>query len=112
MTAAMAGGQIGDGERGVHEPGRHFRKHPLLLVGETKPARRISLRDYVPLTDRAALTEANELIARFGEHAQLEAAMRADRSRSLGNVLHFCHWRTIERTIEMLSLKDATGTIH
>jgi hypothetical protein len=70
------------------------------------------LRDYVPLTDRAALAEANELIARFGEHAQLEAAMRADRSRSLGNVLHFCHWRTIERTIAMLSIRDATGTIH
>ena len=70
------------------------------------------MRDYVTHTDRAALAEANELIARFGEHAQLEAAMRADRSRTLGNVLHFCHWRTIERTIAMLALKDAIGTIH
>ncbi|HKT15929.1 MAG TPA: hypothetical protein VJR87_11070 [Allosphingosinicella sp.] len=68
------------------------------------------MRDYV--TDRAALTAATDLIANFGEHAQLEAAIRADRSRSLGNVIHFCHWRKIERTIEMLAVKDTTGTIH
>lgn len=64
------------------------------------------------MTDRAALTAATDLIANFGEHAQLEAAIRADRSRSLGNVIHFCHWRKIERTIEMLAVKDTTGTIH
>ena len=68
------------------------------------------VQDYV--TDRAALTAATDLIANFGEHAQLEAAIRADRSRSLGNVIHFCHWRKIERTIEMLAVKDTTGTIH
>lgn len=64
------------------------------------------------ITDRAALAEANELIARFGEHARLEAASRASKSRSLGNVIHFCHWRQIERTIEMLSAEDAVGSIH
>lgn len=68
------------------------------------------MRDYV--TDRAALTGANDLIADFGDHARIEAAIRADRSRSLGNIIHFCHWRKIERTIEMLGDKDVTGTIH
>jgi hypothetical protein len=68
------------------------------------------LRDYV--TDRVALTAATDLIADFGDHAQVEAAMRADRSRSLGNIIHFCHWRKIERMIEMLGDKDITGTIH
>ena len=70
------------------------------------------MRHPIHVTDRAALAGANDLIADFGEHAQLEAAIRADRSRSLGNVLHFCHWRRIERTIEMLNFKDVTGTIH
>jgi hypothetical protein len=58
------------------------------------------------------LSEASELIDRFGEHAQTEAAARADRSRSLGNVVHFCHWRQVERAIEMLSGRDVTGTVH
>ncbi len=67
---------------------------------------------HVHVPDRAALTEARELIERFGVHAQSEAASRANRSRSLGNVIHFCHWRQIERTIEMLSADEVTGTVH
>ena len=41
------------------------------------------------VTDRAALGDATDLIARFGDHAGSEAALRADRSRNLGNVVHF-----------------------
>ena len=52
------------------------------------------------------------MMLRFGEHALVEAASRADHSRSLGNVIHFCHWRQIERTILMLSDEDVTGTVH
>ena len=70
------------------------------------------LQDQLHVTDRAAFAEATDLIALFGEHARLEAALRADRSRSLGNVIHFCHWRKIERTIEMLNTRDVTGSIH
>ena len=33
-------------------------------------------------------------------------------ARSVGNVIHFCHWRKIERMIEMLGDQDVTGTIH
>ena len=64
------------------------------------------------LCDRAAFAEATELMSRFGEHALIEAASRADRSRSLGNVIHFCRWRQVERTILMLSGDEVTGTVH
>ena len=71
-----------------------------------------AMRHHVHVQDRAALAEATDLIDLFGEHARHEAASRADRSRSLGNLLHFCHWRQIERTIEMLRGEDVTGTVH
>ena len=38
---------------------------------------------------------------------------RADRSRDLGNVIHFCRWREIERMIDALSATSpADATIH
>lgn len=70
------------------------------------------MHQHVHVQNRATLSEATQLIAMFGEHAQLEAASRADRSRSLGNVVHFCHWRQVERTIEMLRGEQVTGSIH
>ncbi len=68
--------------------------------------------NHVHVEDRAVLADANDLIAHYGELAQFEAAQRADRSRSLGNVIHFCRWRQVERTIAMLSDDEVTGTIH
>ena len=70
------------------------------------------VQTYIHVTDRAALQEATALMDRYGEYAVSEAAIRADKSRSVGNVLHFCRWRQIERTIEMLSGEDVTGTVH
>ncbi len=61
--------------------------------------------------DRAGLDQAQELMALFGELATFEAAQRADRSRAVGNVIHFCHWRQIERAIELLSQPHAVGTV-
>ena len=67
----------------------------------------------VYLSDASAAAEAAHLIARFGIHAASEAAARADRSRDLGNVIHFCRWRDIERMIETLStLGHADATVH
>ena len=67
----------------------------------------------VYLSDASAAAEAAELIARFGIHAASEAAARADRSRDLGNVIHFCRWREVERMIETLSaLGPADATVH
>ena len=64
------------------------------------------------IAGRLALAEATELIDRFGDHAGLEAATRAERSRNAGNVLHFCHWRQIERVIATLSSDEVRGTVH
>ena len=67
---------------------------------------------FVTVPDRAVLAEANDLIAQFGEYAVAEAASRADRSRTLGNVVHFCKWRQIERLIVLLCNDQVDGTLH
>ncbi len=64
------------------------------------------------LGDRHEIADANALIAAFGEHAGSEAAARADRSRDLGNHIHFCRWRQIERLIVLMSVGRAVGTVH
>ena len=61
---------------------------------------------------RLALADASELIDRFGDDAGFEAAMRAERSRDLGNVVRFCHWRQIERVIAALATDEVRGTVH
>ncbi len=68
--------------------------------------------DHVYLPDRAAATDAAELITRFGAHAASEAAARADRSRELGNVIHFCRWRQIERMIVLLGSSGSGHSLH
>ena len=69
--------------------------------------------EYLPyLADRGEVSDAAELIRRFGDDAGYEAAARADRSRDVGNVQHFCRWRQIERLIVLLSLDMPVGTIH
>lgn len=71
------------------------------------------MQQTVYLSDASAAADAAELISRFGIHAASEAAARADRSRDLGNVIHFCRWRDVERMIESLSATDsADATIH
>lgn len=70
------------------------------------------MHDHVHVSDRAAIAEAADLIARFGEFAASEAAQRADRSRAVGNVIHFCRWREIGRAIAMLSGSEPHGSIH
>ena len=70
------------------------------------------MQHHVHLPDATAAAEAAELIARFGDHAAFEAAARANHSRGLGNVVHFCRWRQIERLVMMLADEEVTGTIH
>lgn len=64
------------------------------------------------LSSRKSYEDAAELIAMFGDDAGYEAAARADRSRDIGNHIHFCHWRQIERLIVLLSIDEALGTVH
>ena len=69
--------------------------------------------DYMPyLADRGQVNVASELILQFGDDAGFEAASRADRSRDLGNQMHFCRWRQIERLIVLMSIGRAVGTVH
>jgi hypothetical protein len=77
-----------------------------------RSGRGVPVRQEVYVVDRAAFMGATELIARYGAFAGEEASSRADRSRSLGNIVHFCHWRQIERAIEMLRGGAVTGSIH
>ncbi len=64
------------------------------------------------LGDRQSFEDASELMKAFGAHAGREAALRADKSRDVGNHLRFCHWRQIERMIFLLSINQPVGTIH
>jgi hypothetical protein len=68
---------------------------------------------YLPyLADRAEVARATALIAQFGDDAGFQAAARADESRDIGNYIHFCRWRQIERLIVLLSVERAIGTVH
>lgn len=64
------------------------------------------------ISGRMALSDAAELIERFGDDAGFEAASRAETSRDAGNVVRFCHWRQIERVIATLSSDEVQGTVH
>ena len=64
------------------------------------------------LADAQQVTDATDLIATYGELAAIEASLRAGRSRDLGNHLHFCKWRQIERLIDVMSAIQAVGTVH
>ena len=68
--------------------------------------------DQLFIPDRLALSDADELMAHFGDDAAVEAAARAKRSRREGNVQRFCHWRQIERVIAVLAEEEVTGTVH
>ena len=64
------------------------------------------------LADRSSVDAAQELMTTFGDDAGFEAAARADKSRDLGNHIHFCRWRQIERLIVLMSQGRAVGTVH
>lgn len=72
----------------------------------------MSLETHVHVPDAAAAREAAELIDRFGEFAADEAAARAVQSRGVGNVIHYCRWRQIQRLIELLAATRPGGTLH
>ena len=68
--------------------------------------------DTVFIHGRLALADAAELMEHYGDGAALEAAARARRFRSDGNVVRFCHWRQIEGVVEALSSDEVSGSIH
>jgi hypothetical protein len=70
------------------------------------------LLQHIVFADRAAFAEAAELIERFGDFAASEAALRAGRSRDLGNFVHFCRWREVGRMIALICDEAVTGPVH
>lgn len=64
------------------------------------------------LADRTQVSQAAELIHLYGDDAGSQAAVRADKSRDVGNHIHFCRWRQIERLIVLMSINRAIGTVH
>lgn len=62
--------------------------------------------------DSTNFSDAEHLITNFGEEAGLEAANRADKSRAVGNHIHYCKWRQVERLCVLLSIDQAIGTVH
>ncbi len=82
------------------------------MEGPRYPVRASEYRMHLYLADRSSVAVAQELIATFGDEAGVEAATRADRSRDLGNHIHFCRWRQIERLIILMSVGRAVGTVH
>ena len=64
------------------------------------------------VASRDDVTDALALIATFGGGAAVEAQARADRSRDLGNAIHFCRWRQIERLILLLDEGQPAGAVH
>jgi len=64
------------------------------------------------IIDRAAYDCAQELLALFGSLAPYEAKARANESRDIGNVSHYCRWRVVERLISMLTDEDEDATLH
>lgn len=68
---------------------------------------------YLPLyIEPRDVTEAQMLMDEFGLSAGNEAAERANKSRNVGNHLHYCRWRQIERLIIVLSADTTFGTVH
>ena len=68
---------------------------------------------YLPLyVEPRDVVEAETLMNRFGKAAISEAADRAEASRNIGNHLHYCRWRQIERLIIVLSVETTLGTVH
>lgn len=70
----------------------------------------MTLHPYV--ADPRVVADAVDLIALYGDDAGFEAAARADHSRGLGNYVHFCRWRQIERLILVMCADRAIGTVH
>ena len=88
-----------------------FSPMPLCLRNILTPRmQRMLHAPYLP--DRQMVSEASHLLIEFGDDAGFEAANRAERSREVGNVSHFCRWRQIERLIILLSSDRVNGTVH
>ncbi|HEY0270622.1 MAG TPA: hypothetical protein VGC10_06505 [Sphingomonas sp.] len=64
------------------------------------------------VADREAYDAASTLMSEYGGAALTEAASRAERSRDLGNFIHYARWCRAGRAILLLSDPEQDGTLH
>jgi hypothetical protein len=64
------------------------------------------------VADREAYEFASALMAEFGATALTEAATRAERSRDLGNFIHYARWCRAGRAIQLLADPQPRGALH
>ena len=64
------------------------------------------------VVDREAYDGASDLLDRFGESALAEAATRAERSRDVGNHIHYTRWCRVGRAILVLGDPGTSGLLH
>lgn len=65
------------------------------------------------IADRSDVDRAAELLVVLGPLGAVhEAAQRAERSRDLGNLVHFCRWRQVERLLRALASDPDDMTLH
>jgi hypothetical protein len=64
------------------------------------------------VVDREAYEGAAALLDTFGESALAEAATRAERSRDVGNHIHYTRWCRVGRAILVLGDPQPAGMVH
>lgn len=64
------------------------------------------------VVDRAVYAAAVRLLDDHGTSAEAEAARRAIEGRNLGNIITFCQWRQVGRTLAMLRSPEVVGSLH
>jgi hypothetical protein len=64
------------------------------------------------VVDREAYDGASHLLDCFGDRALAEAATRAERSRDIGNHIHYARWCRVGRAILVLGDPDPGGPLH
>lgn len=64
------------------------------------------------VVDREAYDGATALVAEFGWNALSEASARAERSRGIGNHIHYTRWCRVGRAILVLEDPDPRGALH
>ena len=64
------------------------------------------------LADTRPHADAFDLLSSHGRDAGGEARARADRSRRVGNHLHFCRWREVARLIAAMGEARGGATLH
>ena len=64
------------------------------------------------VADREAYEFASALMAEYGAAALTEAVSRAERSRDLGNFIHYARWCRAGRAILLLGDPQPNGRLH